>query len=169
MTETLLFWGFGLIGAALALAVIEVFVPSGGVIAITACVVAAAGVVAFWKVSWIWGVTSLLGTIIAGVALFQFAIKIMPYTPVGRGLILGDQTGEEAARRAEAERARLEAERALVGATGVAVTDCRPVGSAVIEGTRIEVLAEGGSIESGTPVRVTSVEGNQVKVRATSG
>ena len=168
MSETLLYWGFGLIGAALALAVIEIFVPSGGVIAITACVVAAAGVVAFWKFSWIWGVTSLLGTVIAGVAIFQFAIKIMPYTPFGKGLILGDQTGEEAARRAEAERARSEAERALIGATGVAMTACRPIGSAEIEGTRIEVLAEGGSIEAGTPVRVTSVDGNQVKVRAVS-
>lgn len=164
--ESLLYWGFGLLGAALALGIIELFIPSGGIIAVTAGVVALAGVVAFWSVDWIWGVTSLIGSVVAGVALFQFAIKIMPYTSVGRGLILGDQSGEEAARRAEAERARHEAERALIGAGGIALTDLRPVGAVEIEGTRIEVLAEGGSIEAGTPVRVTHVEGNQVKVRA---
>ena len=164
--DILLYWGFGLIGAALALAIVELFIPSGGLIAVTAGLVAIAGIVAFWKVDWIWGVLSLVGTGVAGVGLFQFAIKIMPYTAVGRGLILGDQDGEDAARRAQEERARYEAERALIGATGVALTSCRPVGSAEIEGTRIEVLAVGGSIESGTPVKVVSVEGNQVKVRA---
>lgn len=166
--EDLLFWGFGLIGVALGLAVLELFIPSGGIIAIAASVVAIAGVVAFWKVSWIWGLTSLVGAIVAGVALFQFALKVMPYTPVGRGLILGDQDNEFASRRAEEERQRLETERALVGATGVAITDCRPIGSAEIEGTRIEVLAVGGIIEQGTPVRVVHVEGNQIKVRAIS-
>jgi membrane-bound ClpP family serine protease len=166
MTETLLYWGFALLGVAFALAIVELFVPSGGLIAVTAGLVAVAGIVAFWKVDWIWGVTSLTGTIIFGIALFQFAMKVMPYTAVGRGLILGDQDGEEAARRAQEERARYEAEQALIGATGVAMTSCRPVGSAEIEGTRIEVLAVGGSIEAGTPVKVVSVEGNQVKVRA---
>ncbi len=164
MNETL-YWGFGLISTALALAIVELFIPSGGLIAVTAAIVAIAGVVAFWMEDWVWGLTSLVGTIIGGIALFQFAIKVMPYTPVGRGLILGDQDGEEAARRAEEERARREAEQALVGAVGVTVTGCRPVGSADIEGTRIEVLAVGGSIEAGTRVKVVSVEGNQVKVR----
>lgn len=164
--EDLLIWGFGLIGAAFALAILELLIPSGGIIAITASVVALAGVVAFWQVDWVWGVTSLVGSIVAGVAFIQFALKVMPYTPVGRGLILGGPDDEEEARRrAELDRARREAERALVGREGWAITSCRPVGSAEIDGQRYEVLAQGGSIESGESVRVVSVEGNQIKVR----
>jgi hypothetical protein len=97
--EDLLIWGFGLIGAAFALAILELFIPSGGIIAVTASVVAIGGVVAFWQVSWVWGVTALLGSIIAGIVLFQFALKVMPYTPVGRGLILGGPDDEEEIQR----------------------------------------------------------------------
>ena len=157
-------WGSGLIGLALALAILEVFIPSGGLIGMAAGVIALAGVVAFWTESWLLGVASLAATIVAGVALFQFALKVMPYTPVGRGLLLNDAPDAEANRYA-AEHDRHEAERALVGAEGVAVTDLRPVGAADIDGERVEVLAEGGAIGAGRRIRVTRVEANQIKVR----
>lgn len=164
----LLLWGFGLIGVGLVLAVLEVFVPSAGVIALVSASAAIAGVVAFFRYDTVWGVVSLVGVVVAGVSLFNFALKVLPYTPVGKGLILGGgASGEEAARvRAEAERAEAAAAAALIGVEGEALTDCRPVGSARLEGERLEVLAVGGMIEEGSRVRVVSVEGKTVRVRA---
>lgn len=164
LNQTMLYWGFGLLLAAMLLFVIECFVPSGGLIGITATVVAIAGIVTFWRVSWVWGVTSLgVMAVLIPVAL-NFALRIMPNTPMGRQLILTNDP-EAAERRALAETRQLEHEQALIGSMGTALTDLRPVGQVDLDGTRLEVLAEGPPVSAGQRVRVTSVQGNQVKVR----
>jgi len=163
--QTVILWGFGLLMAALFLAVLELFVPSGGVIGLVAFLLALAGVVAFWQVSWMWGTISLLLVLVLTPVTVNFALRVMPNTPMGRQLILASSDEEEAA-RALRERERHEQEQALVGAKGVALTDLRPIGSAEIEGTRLEVMADGGSIDAGSAVKVWSVRGNQVRVRA---
>lgn len=166
MSEHLL-WGIGLVAGAMMLFLLELFIPSGGVIGLAAISVAIAGVVAFWMEGSAWGIASTIGLIVLVPLAFNFALRVMPNTPFGRRLILGDDEDEDAiAQRAAAENERLERERALVGAEGIVLTDLRPVGSAKIEGQRLEVLAETGVIEAGTRVRVTKVEGTQVKVRA---
>lgn len=53
----------------------------------------------------------------------------------------------------------------LVHREGVAITNLRPSGTAIIDGKRVDVVTEGGMIERGTPVRVVSVEGLRVVVR----
>lgn len=165
MNEALLLWGFGLLAAALLVFVIEVFLPTGGVLGITSAVLAIASVVAFWRVSEWWGVSSLLVVLILGPICFSFALRVMPHTPVGRRLILGDEDTDDQAREQRTAELR-DQEQSLIGAEGVALTDLRPVGVAEIDGTRVEVRAESGMIESGMPVRVVEVQGNQVKVRA---
>ena len=56
----------------------------------------------------------------------------------------------------------------LVGKQGVAVTMLRPVGLALIEGKRIDVVAAEGAIENGTAIKVVEVKSNRVLVRAVS-
>lgn len=162
--QTMILWGFGLLLAALVLVAIEVFVPSGGVIGIVAFLTALAGVIAFWTVSWMWGLISLLLVLILAPLSVSFALRIMPSTPVGKHLILSSDV-ETSTEQALREQERREQEQALIGAQGVALTDLRPVGAANFEGTRVEVMAEGGPIDAGTPIRVTAVEGNQIRVR----
>ena len=52
--------GLALLAASLLLIVVEVFVPSGGVISLVAAVVAVAGVVCLFRVSVLWGFAGLL-------------------------------------------------------------------------------------------------------------
>lgn len=164
LNQTLLYWGFGLLLASVLLYFIEFFVPSGGLIGLTATVVAVAGIVTFWRVTWVWGITSLgIMAVLVPVA-FNFALRVMPNTPMGKHLILSDDA-ETVQRRALEETRQLEQEQALVGSVGTALTDLRPVGQIEIDGTRLEVLAEGGHVSAGQRVRVTTVQGNQVKVR----
>jgi membrane-bound ClpP family serine protease len=160
-------WGVGLMAGALMLFLLELFIPSGGIIGFTAFAIAIAGVVAFWMEGSAWGLASTIGLIVLVPLAFNFALRVMPNTPFGRRLILGDEDDEDAiAQRAQADSERREREQALIGAMGVALTDLRPIGSARIEGERLEVLAEGGVIDAGTRVRVTRVDGTQIKVRA---
>jgi len=54
----------------------------------------------------------------------------------------------------------------LVNRSGVAFTNLRPSGTALIDGHRVDVVTEGSLIERGTPVKVVAVEGMRVVVRA---
>ena len=161
----MLFWGLGLLAAALLLVVIEVFVPSGGLIAFISAGSAIAGVFCLFKVSPTWGLIGILCVVILGPLTFSFALRVWPSTPMGRKM-MGEQTPEqiEAARQAELkERERLAS---LIDAEGVVLTDLRPVGVVQIGGERFDALAESAFIRAGTKVKVTVVASNQIKVRA---
>jgi membrane-bound serine protease (ClpP class) len=54
----------------------------------------------------------------------------------------------------------------LLDQTGIAHTNLRPSGTAIINGRRVDVVTEGAMVEQGTPVRVVAVEGMRVVVRA---
>ncbi|GAB4519764.1 MAG: hypothetical protein Tsb0013_23510 [Phycisphaerales bacterium] len=164
MSENVI-WGTVLIGVGFVLALIEIFIPSMGLIAAVAGLCALAGVVALFQEGAAWGFTGLGAVIIGAIGAFIFAIKILPHTPMGRGLILGDFDEEQPDDHLRESAERRALEQALEGATGVARTDLRPVGSADIEGARVEVIARTGAIEAGTPVRVVEVRGNEVYVR----
>lgn len=163
--QTLLLWGFALLGASLLLVVLEAFIPSGGIIGMTAAVSAIAGIVVFWRVSPGWGITGMLLMLVLAPIALNFTLRLMPHTPVGRRLILSEDS-ESQRRRSTQEQAQSAHEQALIGAVGLALTSMRPIGTVEVGGTRLEALAEGGVIEAGARVRVTSVEGNQIKVRA---
>ncbi len=162
--EPLLLWGLALMGAGLLLFVIEMFVPSGGVLGFIAGVLAVAGVIAFWRAGTWWGVGSALFVLTVVPIGINFALRVMPNTPVGRRLILRHE--DEELQRAHAELTRAAEEiQAIIGAKGVAVTPLRPIGIAEIEGQRVEVLAEGGPIDAGTAIKVSNVVDNQLRVR----
>jgi len=161
----MLYWGLGLLAASLLLVVIEVFVPSGGIISFLAMGTAAAGVYCLFRVSPTWGIIGILCVIILGPAAFAFALRVWPSTPMGKKM-MGEKTPAqvEAERLAELkERERLTA---MIGAEGVVLTDLRPVGVVQIGTQRMDALAESSFIRAGTKVRVTVVEPNQIKVRA---
>lgn len=54
----------------------------------------------------------------------------------------------------------------LLNRTGIAYTDLRPSGIAVIDGQRVDVVAENKMIPKGTEIKVVQVEGIRVVVRA---
>lgn len=165
MTEAYLYWGLALLAVALLLIVVEVFVPSGGVLAVLAALVGIAGVIALFMHSTSWGLIGTLTLCIAAPAAFAFWVKVWPHTHFGRVMM-----GEKSLDQVEAERLAAEEERrkwlALVGKEGLAVTDLRPVGVIRIDGQRYDALAETTMITAGQKLKVTVVEGTQIKVRA---
>lgn len=167
MGEEFLFWGLGLVAAALMLIVVEVFVPSGGLISLAATGCAIAGVYCLFRYSPSWGLIGLLLLLVLGPAVFSFAIKIWPSTPIGRKML-----GERPAEQVEAERLQAQRERdrylALIGQEGTVITDLRPVGMVQIAGKRYDALSEVGVVRAGSRIRVVSADPSQIKVRAIS-
>lgn len=57
----------------------------------------------------------------------------------------------------------------LIGASGFAITDLRPLGKASFEEKEIDVTSTGKFVKKNTPVRVIKVEGSKVIVESLNG
>ena len=148
---------------AALLIVAEVFIPSGGLIAIFSLVCVLIGIDLLFMVDWQYGLTAtMLLLVIAPVGLGMF-IKFMPYMPVTRLLTLRQRQNPQAVNY---DPALENAEAELAGAEGEALTDLRPVGTCLINKKRVECLAATGVIEAGQAVKVVGVNGLEIKVRA---
>jgi membrane-bound serine protease (ClpP class) len=147
-------------GVALALLVLEAFVPSGGVLGVLAGLVAVAGIVMFFRFDTTWGMWSMALSLLALPFVLAAMLWAWPNTPIGRALTL-----EENQKRANEEGPPIEGAIA-VGLQGEALTDLRPVGACRLNGVRLDCMAQAGVIEKGAKVKVVNVEGTSVKVRA---
>lgn len=163
-TDALLIWGLVLMGVAIVLLALEVFVPSGGVISVISAICAIGGIGMLFKHDTGWGVTGMLTMLILMPITLAWGFKMLPSTPIGRA-ILGGRTDDEREEIERAERDRAMRLRALVGLEGVALTDMRPVGEVDLGDEVIEAYAEHDWIEAGQRVVVTHAGGFEIKVR----
>ncbi len=162
--DPMLLGGIGLIILGAILLVIEAFVPSGGVIGLTAGVCAVVGVVLLFRYDTTWGAIGLLVTLILGPMLFFWMLKLLPSTPMGKTMF-GDSDEDIAARR-DLDNSKWREERnALIDQRGTALTDLHPIGIVQINGSRHDAIALGPIIDIGDPIRVVKVDGMQIEVR----
>jgi membrane-bound serine protease (ClpP class) len=154
-------WAILLLLIGFALVVLEVFIPSGGIIGILSAVaVVAALVMAFQESSTtgpMVGFVFAAVTVFAVPALIALAFKFWPKTPMGRAF-LGDLP-------TEAEVLPNDPRRGLLGRVGVARTKMLPSGAVEIDGQMIDAVSQGQAIEPGTYVVVAEVRANRVVVR----
>jgi membrane-bound ClpP family serine protease len=153
-------WAVILLGIALILVIVELFIPSGGLIAMCAAVATVGGVVMLFKVNQTLGMIGAIVALLGLPFLVAFGLRLWPHTPVAKWLTIETPTRDPDMPPAESDAGP------KVGSEGKAVTDLRPVGTCIIAGKRHECLAETGVIRAGTPVRVVMNDGLQVKVRA---
>lgn len=155
-------WSALLLFVGLCLVVVEVFIPSGGILGFLSIASLLTGVIlAFYHHG------ALAGFIFLGITtglvplVLAFAFRYWPQTPMGRRLLLGVPRDADVL----PDTPQLRNLRALVGKRGVAKTMMLPSGAIVIDGQTIDALSEGPSIEAGQNVRVIEVRGNRVVVR----
>ncbi len=167
-----LLWGFILAAVALALLLVELLVPSGGLLGLLCGVAAIGSIFAFFRFDTTFGIAASVVYAVGTPIVLVFVFKVWLHSPLARRMVLGGKDeplteSQEDAQRASAEqrRHRLAHLRQLIGAEGVTVTALRPVGFVTINGQRLDGMAETGIIEANTPVVVTDVYDNQVKVR----
>jgi membrane-bound ClpP family serine protease len=148
---------------ALALAVLEMFVPSGGVLGVLAALSAAAGVVVAYYYGGVLTGTLFLGAVaIAVPALLAVAVQVWPHTPICRSVLIALPETEEEVLPNDSERQRL---KALVGRRGTARSDMLPSGAVQIDKHTYDAVADGMAIDAGQPVQVVAVRMNCLVVR----
>jgi membrane-bound ClpP family serine protease len=150
-----------LFAAALVLVVLELLLPTHGILAVLCALTAVAACgYAFWVDS-VFGLIASILVLLASPLVLWLAVRIYPNTFMGKRVMLAQPTASDTQSFAR-EQAALEK---LLGQRGVAVTVLRPAGMAEIGGHRIDVSAEAGVIDPGTPVVVVKVTGLLVIVR----
>ena len=139
------------------LVVMEVFIPSGGLLSFLSAIVIVASLVAAFRHNTTTGITFILITMLAVPTAVALAFKYWPHTPMGKAF-LGElpQQGELTPK---------DPRRELVGRVGVTKSKMLPSGSVLIDGQHIDAVSQGAAIDIGQPVIVIEVRANRVVVR----
>jgi membrane-bound ClpP family serine protease len=157
-----LVWAALLLLLGMLLVMLEVFVPTAGVLGFLSVTSILAGIgLAFYNGGLTVGFGFLFGTAVVLPIVLALAFRWFPETPVGRRLLPGLPTSEEVLPDNE-ERRTL---RGLLGKVGQAKSPMLPSGAIVVEGRIINAVSEGLPIEAGQNVRVIEVRGGRVVVR----
>ena len=143
------------------LIVLELFIPSQGVLTIAAAASLIFGIVECFLVSqWL----GLIVTIVTAVTLPVFIIamvRIWPDTWIGKRVAI--RKAQKAIPGGSIpDTSRLDR---LLGQTGQTMTDLRPVGAVMFGDERVDCVAETGQIDKGSEITVIHVEGVRVVVR----
>ena len=97
----------------------------------------------------------VLGGVLVGLVIGVFCwLKFFPESRIAGLFISRGTVGELGVTRPE-----------LLHCTGVAITQLRPSGMALINGKRVDVVTEGTLVDRGAPIKVVAVEGLRVVVR----
>jgi len=159
----LLGWAAILLVVGLILAMLEIFVPSGGVLGFLSVTSLIAALVMAFRHS-PWSGLGFLGLAVFAVpAGLVFALQLWPKTPMGRRILLPLPKSEDVLPNDERRREL----KSLVGRIGKAKSLMLPSGAVQIDGKTVDALSEGMAIEAGQWVKVVEVRGTRVVVRPT--
>ena len=150
-------WAAVLVLIGCALVVLEVFIPSGGLISFLAVVALVGGIAMAFRQNAATGMVFMVVTVIAVPTVVGLAFKYWPQTPMGKAFL-----GELAD---EGEWVPEDPRRDLIGRVGTASSRMLPSGGVQIDGKMIDAISQGMAIEPGQAVIVVEVKGNRVVVR----
>ena len=152
----------GLAAAGVLAIILEVFVPSAGIIGIAGLEsIIASIVIAYQRLG------NLIGSIYLAVVLVLVPVFIVlyfrffPRSPVGRWLISQDRQEPEKGYSSFTPEKYVD----LIGKEGTSLTILRPAGMVRIDGQKYSAVTGGEFIEKDKPIKVVKVEGSRVVVR----
>jgi membrane-bound ClpP family serine protease len=141
-----------------AVIIVEIIIPSGGVLSILAALIFGYSLfIVFTELSTTVGMFFVAADIIIIPVLVYVGLRLLAKSPVTLHATLASEHGVTSQDATLADYA---------GKTGIAKSNLRPAGIAVIEGKRVDVVTRGEYIPIESPITVHRVTGNQIIVRA---
>ena len=150
-------WAILLMLIGCAIVVLEVFIPSGGILSFFSAIAIIASIVMAFRHDMTAGLSFIALTLFVVPSTIGLAFKYWPHTPMGKAF-LGELKSNE-------ELKPIDTRRELVGKVGVAKSKMLPSGSVQIEGKYIDAISQGTAIDIGQVVVVVEVQANRVVVR----
>jgi membrane-bound ClpP family serine protease len=153
-------WAVLLLALGLGLAVLEVLVPSGGLLGFLAVAAIVGAIVVGFMQSWAAGLGLSIAALVAVPVIVVFALRWWPYTPIGRRVLLGVPREQDVQPSAKVRDLK-----GLIGHVGRAKSQMLLSGAVVIDGRTYDAMSESLPIEAGQMVRVVQVRGTEIVVR----
>lgn len=102
---------------------------------------------------------AMLAAFVLAAVIFACLVRKLPSSRLWKRLVLSDSS--------TADRGYVSAENHadLVGRDGAVLTELRPAGTVLLDGSPVDVVSEGAYIRKGERVRVVSVHGSRIVVR----
>lgn len=142
------------------LIVLEIMIPSFGLLSVCAIACFVGGILAFFKfgtgIGWIGVGVGVLVVSLVLILVYKYGSK----TKMGKSFLL--EPTDKPSGEGIPDKQQLDE---LVGKEGVVITPLRPVGKCEISGHRVECVAESSFLEKDTKVKVIKIDGCQLTVR----
>ncbi len=155
------YWSIILIGLGFAVVVLELFVPSAGLLGVIAAILLISGVITAFFQGLQTGAIMLLLTAVGLPFLIAALIKVWPSTPIGKRILIGRRSSEEVLPQTEAYTSYGE----LEGQLGIAKTKMLPSGIIVVNDRKYDAVSDGFPIEPGQPIIITAIKGTRLYVQ----
>ncbi|MCP4096831.1 MAG: hypothetical protein GY748_11370 [Planctomycetaceae bacterium] len=162
----MIYWAFLLLAIGLFAVVLELFVPSAGILGIVAGILIVTSVVLGFMESVSYGVIVLTAAVVTIPGILALMVKVWPYTPLGKRILLKDLKPEDVLPNYIENKEQKER---LEGQLGIAQTKMLPSGIVMVDGEKFDAVSEGFAVEKGDAIRVISVRGNHVYVEPYHG
>ncbi len=150
----MVYWLIILLAIAVVMFVAELFVPSGGLLAIIGAASLTAAIIICFSIDRWLGVGVTVASMLIAPFVFAGSINLWQRSPLGKRMIITQTVGE------------LPLPEILIGSSGVALTEMRPMGEVEVGEVRIEAQSEMGFIiPAGAKVKVLAMSGGIATVR----
>jgi membrane-bound ClpP family serine protease len=157
------FWPLVFLLITLAFMVLELFLPSGGMLGLVAVLCLLSGIVAaILNTGVIGGVLYLLACAILVPIMISLMLKVWPRTPIGKRILIQPPTLDQLLPNRQQQL------NLMVGKTGLSISSMLPSGAIRIDGRLFDAVSDGMTIEKETFVKIVAVRGNHLVVRPTS-
>lgn len=160
-----LYWAILLLVFGVGLLVLEMFVPSGGVIGFISLAAVVTSIIMAFRYSEYTGIGFMATTILGAPFLIALLFRWWPSTPLGRRILLNVPNGDDVLPDGDLRKQM----KALVGKIGTAKSMMLPGGPVVVDGHVYDAVSEGTAIQAGHAVQVVEVRGTRIVVRPSDG
>ena len=150
-------WAAILILGGIGIIVLEIFIPSGGILGLFAGLSIISGVVVAFKGSLMAGTVSLVCVAILVPVVVSVMLKWWPNTAVGRMVLIPDVERDEDDPQNQYAH--------LVGRHGMVRKQMMPNGQVVVDEKAYDAVSQGMLIEQGVHVVIITADGNRILVR----
>src|SRR5437763_3637255 len=146
-----------LAAVGIILLIAELLLPTHGVLAFVGIAALLSAIVTSFLINVWLGIGSMFGGVSIMPLIGAWLVNIWPRTRLGRELVLPSH--DNVSRPIEPLPVQ-------IGATGLTVSELRPMGTCEFAGQRIEVISDLGMIPPGKQIRVVNITNRRPTVRA---
>jgi len=154
-------WTIVFLLAGLLFAVLELFLPSGGILAFFSFASFCASVIFSFHQGVGFGLVYTVILLVGIPILVWQLVNLWPYTPIGRRILLDPKNDPALDYNPEKDSFQH-----LVGKVGTALSQMVPSGIVLIDNQRYDALTEGEAIDPGTPIIVLKASRLDIVVRS---